>query len=105
MDIGLPFDASSEVFGGEDLVLAVGTGKLKGGSGSVWGEAVKTVRPQRERDDGASFFATTDSIRQQYRAAFCALKHARSSYKPATYVDRELSFDASSEVYAGGLGP
>ena len=49
--------------------------------------------------------ATTDtSIKQQSRTAFlfCALKHTRSSYKPAIYyVDSGLSFDASSEVYEG----
>ena len=39
------------------------------------------------------------SIKQQYRTAFCALKHTRSSYKPAIYMDSGLSFDASSEVF------
>ena len=85
MDSGLSFDASSEVYGGEDLALAVGSGKLKGRSGSVLGEGVKRAGQQRERDGGNSFLATTDSIRQQHRTALCALKHTRSSYKPAIY--------------------
>ena len=67
----------------EDLDLAVGSGKLKGGSGSVLGKGVKRAGPQRERDGGDSFLATTDSVRQQHRTAFCALKHTRSSYKTA----------------------
>ena len=72
-----------------------------------WGEGVKRAGPQRERDGGDSLLATTDSIRQQHRTAFGALKHTRSSYKLVTYyVDGGLSFDASSEVYrGGGLGP
>ena len=100
----MSFDASSEVYGGEDFALAVGSGKLKGGSGGVLGEGVNRAGPQRERDGGASFLATTDSIiRQQHRTAFCALKHTCSSYnKPVIcYVDRGLSFDASSDVYRG----
>ena len=102
----MSFDASSEeVFGGEDLALEVGSGKLKGGSGSVLGEGVKRAGPQRERDGGNSFLATTNSIvRQQHRTAFCTLKHTRSSYKAAIYcVDSGLSFEASSEVYGGDL--
>ena len=101
MDSGLSFDASSEVYGGEDLALAVGSGKLKGGRGSVPGEGVKRAGSQRERDGGNSFPATTDSIRQQHRTAFCALKHTSSSYKPAIYMDSGLSFDAFSGVYGG----
>ena len=85
MDNALSFDASSEVYGGEDLDLAVGSGKLKGGSGSVLGERVKRAGPQRERDGGDCFLAKTGSIRQQHRTAFCALKHTRSRYKPAIY--------------------
>ena len=101
-DSGLSFDASSEVYGGEDLDRADGSGKLKGGSGSVLGEGMKRARPQRGRDGGKSFLATTDSIWQRHRTAFCALKHTRSSYKLASYyVDSELSFDASWEVYGG----
>ena len=38
----------------------------------------------------------------QHRTAFCALKHTRSSYKPAIYMDDNgLSFNASSEVFRG----
>ena len=97
---GLSFDAPSEMYGGEDLDLAVGSGKLEGGRGGGLGEGVKRAGPQRERDGGDSFVATTDSIRHQHRTAFCALKHTRSSYKPAIYyVDSGLLFDASLEVY------
>ena len=102
MDSRLSFDASSEVYGGEDLALAVGSSKLKGGRGSVFGEGVKRAGSQRERDGGDSFLATTDtSTKQQYRTVFCPLKHTRSSYKPAIFMDSGLSFDASSEVYGG----
>ena len=67
---------------------------------------MKRAGPQREQDGGDSFPATTDSIEQQYRTAFCALKHTRSSYKTVIFMDDGLSFDASSEVYAGeGFGP
>ena len=90
------------MYGGEDLGRAVGSGKLKGGSGSILGEGMKRAGPQRERDGGDSFLATTDSIRRQHRTAFCTLKHTRSSYKLAIYyVDSGLSFDASSEVHGG----
>ena len=76
---------------------------FKDGRGSVWGERVKRAGSQRERDGGDSSPATTDtSIKQQYRSAFCALKHTRSSCKPALYyVASGSSFDASSEVYRG----
>ena len=80
MDSGLSFDASSEVFWGEDLALAARSGKVRIGSRSVWEKGVKRVEPRRERDGGDSFIATTDSsIKQQYHTAFCALKHMRSS--------------------------
>ena len=101
VDSGLSFDASSEVYGGEDLALAVGNGKFVGGSCSVLGAGVKRAGSQRERDGGDSFLATADSIKQQYRTAFCALKHTRSSYKPDIFMDSGFSFDASSEVYGG----
>ena len=101
MDSGLSFDASLEVYGGKDSALAVGSGKGRGGSRSVWKEGVKRAGPQRERYGGDSFLATADSTKQKYRTAFCALKHARSSYKPAIYADSGLLFDASSEVYGG----
>ena len=62
MDSGLSFDASSEVYGGKDSALAVGSGKLMGGRGSVFGEGVKRAWSQRERDGGDSFLATTDIV-------------------------------------------
>ena len=76
--------------------------ELKCGSGSVLGEGMKKAGSQRERDGGDPFRAMTDSIRQQHRTAFCALKHRRSSHKLANhYVDSGLSFNPSSEVYGG----
>ena len=55
-----------------------------------------------EQDGVGSFLATTDSnIKQEYRTALCGLKHTRSSYKIVIYMDRGLSFDASSGVYGG----
>ena len=102
MDSGLSFDASSEVFWGEDLALAARSGKVRGGSSTVWEQGVKRAEPQRERDGGDSFLATTDgSIKQHNRTAFCELKHTGSSYKPAIYMDSGLSFDASSELFWG----
>ena len=73
-----------------------GTERLMRGRGIIRAE------PQRERYGGDSFLATTDrSIKQQYHTAFCVLKHTRSSYKPASYMDSGLWFDASSEVLGG----
>ena len=43
------------------MALAVGSGKLMGGRGSVFGEGVKRAGSQREQDGGDSFFATTDA--------------------------------------------
>ena len=72
------------------------TGRLMRGEGLIIAE------PQREQDGVDSFLATTDSnIKQEHRTALCGLKHTRSSYKPAIYMDRGLSFDASSGVYGG----
>ena len=69
---------------GEDLALAVGGSKVRGGRGGVCGEGAKRAGSQREQDGGDSFPDTTDSsVEQQYRTVFCALKHTRSSYKPA----------------------
>ena len=51
MDNGLSFDASSEVYGGVDLDRAVGSGKLKGGSGRVLGEGMKR---QGHRESGTA---------------------------------------------------
>ena len=93
------------MYGGEDAALVVGSGKGRGRSGSVWEEGVKRAGPQRERDGEDSFPATADSIKQQYHTVFCVLKHTRSSYKPAIYVDSVLSFDASSGVYGGRTRP
>ena len=72
------------------------------GGGDEEGTATERVRRRGLFPCHDRFLATTDSIRQQHRTAFCALKHTRSSYKPAVYyVDSELSFDVSSQVYGG----
>ena len=64
---------------------------------------MKRVEPQRERDGGDSFLATTDaSTQQQYRTAFCALKdNTRGSHKVSVDMGSGLSFDASSEALGG----
>ena len=50
-----------EVFWGEDFGVAVGSGKVRGGSNSsVRGEGVKRVEPQRERDGGDYFHGKID---------------------------------------------
>ena len=57
---------------------------------------------QKEREGGDSLLATTgSSIMQQHRTTFHALKHTRSTYKPAINQDSGLTFDASSEVRGG----
>lgn len=61
---------------------------------------------QTERDGGDSSHDTADSIiEQQYRTALFALKHTGSSYKPTTYMDNGLSFDAPSKCLGGGSWP
>ena len=39
----MPF---SEVYAGEDLALGVGSGKVEGGSSSVWGEGLRRQGPR-----------------------------------------------------------
>ena len=54
---------------------------------------------QGEQDGIEAFPGTTDSsIDQQHRTTFCAWKHARSSYKPATFMASGFLVDASSEA-------
>ena len=90
MDSGLPFDASSEPFGGRGCI-----GQNRGES-----EAAATLSSTRP-------IALSDS---KYRTVVCALKYTRSSYKltadvfhqlikPAIYVGSALSFDASPGVF------
>ena len=102
-------DASSgECLGGGDWALAVGGGRVRGtrskSSNSVWGEGLEEVEKlQRERDGRDSLIGTTDSsVDQQHRTTFCALKHARSSNKPAISMDSGFLVDASSGVLGGG---
>ena len=69
MDRVLSFDASSGMYGGEDSALEVGSGKVRGGRGSVLGKGMKRARSRREQDGGDAFLDTTDtSIKQQYRS-------------------------------------
>ena len=61
--------------------------------------------PQEERDGRDSLIGTTDSsVDQQHRTTFCALKHARSSNKPAILMDSGFLVDASSGVLKEGSG-
>ena len=83
-----------ECLGGEDWVIAVGGGRVRGtrsnSSNSVCGggEWEEVEKLQRERDGRDSLIGTTDSsVDQQHRTTFCALKHARSSNKPAIFMD------------------
>ena len=39
--------------------MRFGSGKVRGGSSTVWEQGVKRAEPQRERDGGDSFLATT----------------------------------------------
>ena len=109
MDSGLSFDASSAVYAGEDLALAVGGVKVSvcgGGTGRVLGEGVKRAGAQKEQDGGDYFPATIDSsIKQLHRTAFCSLKHTRNSYKPAIYKDSGLSFDIFRKCMGGRTWP
>ena len=95
--------------GGKTWTVRLEVASLRVRAVVLLGEGMKRAGPQRERDGGDSFLATADSIRQQHRTAFCALKHTRSSYKSSHLLcgHSGLSFDASSEVYewGGGLGP
>ena len=100
-------------FGGRTWPLRLEVARLGVGAVAVFEGRGWRVQSRRERDGGDSFLATTDSIRQQYRTAFCALKQKRSSYNPAIYMVSRLSFDAPSKVFWGedfalaleGVGP
>ena len=81
---------------------------LRVGTVVFMGEGMKRAGPQRERDGGNSFLATTDSISQLHRTAFCALKHTRSSYKLAIDLlcgQRVVVRCIFGSVWVGGLGP
>ena len=88
--------------------LAVGRGKLNGGSGSVWGEGVKRAGPQRERGGGDSLLATADSIRQQHRTAFFLLVETYAQQLQASHLlcgQRVVVRCFFESVRGGGLGP
>ena len=63
----------------------------------MWGEGLENVEKlQRERGGSDSLLGTTDSsVDQQHRTTFYALKHARSSYKPAIFMESGFLVDAS----------
>ena len=107
MDSGFLFDASLEILGGEDWALAGGGGWVKGiesnGSSSMFGEGLDDLGVQREQDGREAFPGMTNSsIDQQHRTTFCALKHARSSHKPAIFMDSGFLVDTSLEMLEGG---
>ena len=87
-----------------DWALAVGGGTVRGkrskSGNSVWGEGLEEVKePQEERDGRDSLISTTDSsVDQQHRTTFCALKHARSSYKPTILMGGGFLADDFSRV-------
>ncbi|CAM9529130.1 unnamed protein product, partial [Laminaria digitata] len=93
------------MLGGEDWALAVGDFRVKGkesngSSSSMLGEGLEKVELQRKQ--GGRFPGTTNSsIDQQHRTTFYALKQARSSYKPAIFMESGFLIDSSSEVLEG----
>ena len=110
MDSGFLVVASLGVLGKEDWALVVGGGRVRGtgskGSGSTWREGLekKVEEPQEERDgrDSLLLIGTTgSSVDHQNRTTFCALKHARSSYKPANSMGSGFLVDAPSGVLGG----
>ena len=84
------------MLGKEDWALAVGGGRIRGTGSESSGKTLenKDEEPQGERDGRDSLLATTDSsVDQQHRTTFCELKHARSSYKPAIFMDSGFLVD------------
>ena len=82
-------------------VAGSGVREVKAVSGSRWGGRVekKAEYLQRKRDGRDSLRGTTDrSVDRQHRTTFCTLKHVRSSYKPAMFMDSGFLVDASSGV-------
>ena len=64
------------------------------------GKRWKSYRESETAED--SLIGTTDSsVDQQHRTTFCALKHARSSNKPAISMDSGFFVYASSGVLGG----
>ena len=62
----------------------------------------KTVALQSKQEGRQPFPGTAhSSIDQQHRTIFCALKDARSSYKPAIFMDSGCLVDTSLEVLGG----
>ena len=72
----------------------------------MWGEGLEDVEElQRDQEGGDAFLGAADSsVDQQHRTTFSALKHARSSYKPAILMDSEFLVDSSSGVLGGRTG-
>ena len=77
----MSFDASLEMYRGEDLALAVEGGRvLRGISSGIigWGAGGgegTSLQPLRKQDGGETLLGMTDSgTRQLHRTTFCALK-------------------------------
>ena len=69
----------------------------------MFGVGLGMVGVQREQYGKEAFPGTTNSsMSQQHRTTFCALKDARSSYKPAIFMDSGFLVDTSSEMLEGG---
>ena len=74
-----------------------------GSSSSMFGEGLEKVELQREQGGREAFPGTTNrGIDQQHRTTFYALKYARSSYKPAIFMDSGFLVDTSLEMLEGG---
>ena len=94
MDIGLSFDASSDVHRGAALALAVGGGKVEIESSGILREGLYRAESQRKRAGGDVFPDTTDSSsRQQCRTAFCEIRYMPNLKKTAFFLDSGLSPD------------
>ena len=69
----------------------------------MFGEGLEKVELQREQGGREAFPGTTNrGIDQQHRTTFYALKYARSSYKPAIFMDSGFLVDTSLEMLDGG---
>ena len=65
MDSGSSFDASSEVFAGGDLPLAVGSGNVSGGNNVFGGGGEREVKTAERARRWDSFLDTVDSSIEQ----------------------------------------
>ena len=96
----LPKPPCSDNVGGGCWVEGIGSND----NCSMFGEGLGKLGVQKEQDGKEPFPGTTDTIDQQHRTTFCALKHARSSYKPTIFMDSGFLVDTSLEMLEGGGG-